>query len=148
MMMLVFINVIFRYFINSPITWGEEVSVFLLMFIALFGAYVGIYECRMARITAIVNIVPIFWRKAFNLIAQFIIIYLLIFLVVYGFQFISTPYMLTQKTSTLRLPMWIFYSFVPISALLMLYHMILDVIRYLMTDKFSMDDESNVEEVN
>lgn len=148
MMILVFANVVFRYFLNMPITWGEEVAVFLLLFIALFGAYVGMVDRRMARITAIVNIVPPRWRKIFNLTAQMMIIYLLVFLVFYGFQFIMTDYMLTQKSSTLRLPMWIFYSFVPISSSMMLFHMILDVISYLVTGVFSMDDQSNVEEVN
>lgn len=148
MMILVFVNVVCRYFFNKPITWGEEISVFMLLFIALFGAYVGLVDRRMARITAIVGIVPPRWRKLFNLTAQVMIIYLLVFLVFYGFQFVTTPYMLTQKSSTLRWPMWIFYSFVPVASSLMLFHMILDVIQYLATGVFSMDDLSNVEEVN
>lgn len=148
MMLLVFINVIFRYFLNRPIVWAEEVSVLMLVFVALFGSYVGMVDRRMARITAIVNRVPMPWKKALNLCAQLFIIYLLIFLVIFGVQFILTPYMLTQKTATLRLPMWVFYSFVPIASGLMLFHMILDIVHYLWLGEFSMDDDSNVEEVN
>lgn len=148
MMLLVFINVIFRYFLNRPIVWAEEVSVLMLVFTALFGSYVGMVDRRMARITAIVNKVPMPWKKALNLLAQLFIVYLLVFLVVFGIQFVLTPYMLTQKTATLRFPMWIFYSFVPIASGLMLFHMILDIFRYFLLGEFSMDDDSNVEEVN
>lgn len=143
MMFVVFFDVVMRYVFNNPIVWGEEAALLMMVFTALFGAYVAMTEHSLARITALVDIVPDGIRAFFNILAEAATIFLLYVMTYYGTTFIMTPYMQMQKTPTLRLPMWIFYGFVPLACGLMLFHTLLELARYLKTGYLPTDSKTH-----
>ena len=48
--LIIFAGVIWRYFLNAPLSWVDEVAALLLVMIAFMGCYVALASRKLARI--------------------------------------------------------------------------------------------------
>ncbi len=77
MVILVFGNVILRYFFNSGITWSEEMSRYLFVWLTFFGA-IGAYKNKEhLGVDLVVRRLPRGAKKFVNVISDLIILYIL-----------------------------------------------------------------------
>ena len=120
MTILVFLQVIFRYLVDAPLDWSEEMASFAFVWMALLGASVGLKNDEHPRLDIIYQIFPD-WIKMFcNLIINLAILFMLVVLFIFGMQL--TIAMQLQRTAALGYSISYVYAVLPISAIVMFFH--------------------------
>jgi len=112
-----FSNVVARYIFNSPIQWAEEFSRYAFIWLVFMGAVICTKVKRHIIIDTLVVFMPARVKAAFQLIVGVLVIGLMLVMVYYGWVLIGSA---TQPTSTLKVPQYVVYLCVPLSALLIL----------------------------
>ena len=74
MLTLVVIQVVFRYVLNTPIGWTQEISVFSLMLAVMAGMAVAFWRGEHFRVSVIVDSLPAALGKVINLVSRLITI--------------------------------------------------------------------------
>ncbi|GHV84360.1 hypothetical protein AGMMS50212_17000 [Spirochaetia bacterium] len=111
-----FLGVVMRYFVNRPITWGEEFQLFCEVITIFFGAGAGF---RLGSHVAIDIVVDLFPKRAQRIIEIFIwavSIVILVYFTVQSASFVRQMYATKRTTDILDIPHFITYSAVPLSA--------------------------------
>lgn len=124
-MIVVFIAVVFRYALNSPLTWSDELATYLLVIITFFGSYVALREKMLAKIDLLVDRLPRKPRLVTRFIAYLMSLSLLIAIVCVGSQLAFSPVVMKQTTPSMQLPMFWFFLIIPASAILMINHILI-----------------------
>lgn len=138
---IVFFGVVFRYFLNNPLTWVDELSCFLLVFITFIGGYVALRELKLARLSFLVEMFPQTAKKILICIANLAILTLVAAISWYGIKLLGTPAILNQASPSMQLPMIIFYAFIPVSGIMMFVNMLLQTYDLLVNNNFKLEDE-------
>ena len=125
---VVFLQVVFRYFLLQPLAWAEEGARFLFIWVALLGAALGVKDRAHFAVTVIVSRFPAQVREALRV------------LIALGgswifYVMISEGWMLTllnrnQESPAMGLVMSIPYLVIPLSGLLMLFFTWADLITH------------------
>jgi TRAP-type C4-dicarboxylate transport system permease small subunit len=123
-MVVMFLGVIFRYFLKNPLTWSDELSTYLLVFVTFFGSYVALKDKALANIELAVNKLPRPARRIVVLIANLTTTFLLGAVVCFGIMLCLSPAVLNTNSPSMNLPTVIFYAVLPIAAFMMVVHMI------------------------
>jgi len=123
---LVFLEVLFRYVLDQPLDWSEEMSTFAFAWMCLLGASVGLRYDEHPRLDIFFSRFPESAQKIARIIINFAIIFMLVVLLVYGYKL--TVMMKMQRTAALGYSVSFVYAVLPISALIMLVHIIVQTI--------------------
>jgi len=94
---VVFVSVIFRYMLNSPLSWGEELASLLFAWITFVGAYVGFRARSHIAIDTLVVFLPGWVRQG---IARLVDVAVLLLLGLFVWQGVG----LCLKTWSLEFP--------------------------------------------
>lgn len=127
---IVLLQVVFRYVLNSPLAWTEEASRFLLIWIVLLGAAIGIK--RKSHFT-----VDIFFKKLSPKLQQNLQLALDIFLfiLIFDVMIINGVYLsiltFRQISPALHLRMSYVYSSVLVGGILSCCYVLEDILLYL-----------------
>lgn len=119
---LVFTNVVTRYIFGISIIWAEEVSQYLMIWIAYLGAGLALRQGRHVAIEVFQDrLSPPLGRALRAVIAGTILLFLAA-LAVLGFQFAAFAWV--QETPVLNISLGIPYLAVPIGAVLFVLHLL------------------------
>src|SRR5699024_2861951 len=99
---LVFIQVILRYFFNSPLPWIQEVSSGLLIWLTFMGAGVLTKRKGHLRVDILVNQFNIFWKRITEKCIDILIFIFSIILIIYSIDFFNSQ--LPILVGTLQIP--------------------------------------------
>ncbi|UAT31531.1 TRAP transporter small permease [Bacillus badius] len=116
---LVFTQVVFRYLISSSLGWSEELSRYVLIWIAWISAAYSVRTQKHIRVELIKNICNEPLRKIIELIALILWFFFALFLVANGTQLILNIHGTGQVSPSNGIPMWIVYLAVPIGGSMM-----------------------------
>ena len=117
---LVFTNVVCRYILSFSIVWAEEVSQYLMVWVAFLSAGLALRQGRHVAIELLQDHLPSTARKVTRHLVALLLIVFMGILIVLGFQFARFAW--DQETPVLNIPLGIPYLAVPIGALLLLIH--------------------------
>jgi TRAP-type transport system small permease protein len=117
MSLTTFGNVVARYVFNSPIQWAEEFSRYAFIWLVFMGAVICTKVKRHIIIDTLIVFMPPRVKAALQLVVDVLVIGLMLIMVYYGWILIGSA---TQPTSTLKVPQYVVYLCVPLSALLIL----------------------------
>ncbi|MGA1862194.1 TRAP transporter small permease [Deferribacter thermophilus] len=136
-----FINVVLRYVFNSSLVWAGELTSYLFIWSALFGAAYGFKIGLHIGVTAVIQSLKPKIAKVVLTISLIVIFIYLCLLVKWGYDFVIFNYELEQVSIDLHLPFWIIYLCVPITMSIAAYQVLLKIIATLKipADKFSYD---------
>ena len=114
---VVFVSVLFRYVLNSPLTWTEELASLLFAWVTFVGAYAGFRSRSHISIDTLVIFLPPAVRRG---IARFVDVCVLLLLALFIWEGIS----LTMTTWSLEFPALeisrgYLYLAIPVGAVLM-----------------------------
>jgi TRAP-type C4-dicarboxylate transport system permease small subunit len=123
MVIAVFLQVIFRYIINNPLAWSEELSRYVFVWVSMIGASIGMKKKAHYGLDALYRIFPEKQRRALEVSVYSLISIFLLVLVYYGILWSKEIYM--QKAPGLEISMAIPYAAIPVGGLLMLMHILL-----------------------
>lgn len=117
---LVFFNVVCRYVFNHSFIWAEEVSQYLMVWVAFLGAGLALRQGRHVAIEFFQDRLPSRAQRLTRQLVALVLVALMGILIVLGFQFARFAW--DQETPVLNISLGIPYLAVPIGALLLLIH--------------------------
>lgn len=120
------LNVVARYFFNSPVPWADEFSRYAFIWLVFVGAVVCTKQGRHISIDLVVTALPTRVRPIIQILADIATAALMLIIIYYGWILTSSA---TQPTSTLKVPQYVVYMIVPLSALLILFRTGSDIFR-------------------
>jgi len=122
MVALVFANVVARYFLNTSIVWAEELSQYLMVWIAFLGAGLALREGRHVSVDLLQDALSPRARSALRWIIALVLLAFMATLVVLGFKFAEFAWDL--ETPLMQARLGIVYLAVPVGALVFLIHLL------------------------
>ena len=86
--LILFAEVIFRYFVGSSLDWIEEISRILLIWLVFIGAAVALKRNEHIAVHFFVSFFPSWTRAYIEIFSNFLILFFSFFLFVEGVQFV------------------------------------------------------------
>jgi TRAP-type transport system small permease protein len=120
---LVFVNVVTRYAFNFSIIWAEEVSQYLMIWIAYLGAGLALREGRHVAVEMLQDRLPIALGRRLRMVVGGLVVALLGVVTVLGFQFVA--FVWNQETPVLNISLGIPSLAIPIGTSLFALHLML-----------------------
>ena len=120
LVLVTFVGVIFRYFLNAPLIWEEEIQLMMITWTIYFGAAAAFRKGGHIAIDMVVDLFPAKVQKVFDILIFLVTTGVLLFLMVNGgalvCQFIRTG----RMTNILHIPSQFVYLAIPMGCALML----------------------------
>lgn len=124
MILLVFLQVISRYIADFPMGWSQEVSRFILVWIAWISASYAVQQGSHIRVEFLSNKIKGKPKAAFELLVLIIWFIFSAILAFFGTEFILDLSQRMQTSPSLDIPMYIIYLAVPVAGVLMCFRLI------------------------
>ena len=122
MVALVFANVVARYFLSTSIVWAEELSQYLMVWIAFLGAGLALREGRHVSVDLLQDALSPRARTGLRWIIALIVLAFMATLTVLGFRFAEFAWDL--ETPVMQARLGIVYLAVPVGALVFVIHLL------------------------
>lgn len=122
----------------SAVGWTEEIARFLLIWITFLGATLAFQRGRHIAVTFVVDALPLRLRQVARVIAVVVALGFLLALVVIGYRYMLAQSF--QRSASLRLSMTYVYTVIPLSAALMAWYALVDLIEILIEGPTRVDD--------
>ncbi len=115
---VIVISVFYRYVLNLPLSWTDEIARIMIVWLSFVGGYMALREGKHIGFDLVVKKLSAPVRAAVEVIGQAAVLVFLLVVVWQGFifagKFLDTPMEYTQ------IPLgWVAYSTIPVSGLLM-----------------------------
>ncbi|MDY0290036.1 MAG: TRAP transporter small permease [Sphaerochaeta sp.] len=117
MTIAIFLQVIFRYILNAPLAWTEELSIFMFIWMTFLAGYLGVRSNKHIGVEGIKNMLPEIGGNILGFIAHATSAIFFFIIVVSTAMFL--PKLMMQTSPALGLPMAYVYSIMIISSFLM-----------------------------
>ena len=138
-----FFGVIFRYCLNNPIIWEEEVQLMMITWTIYFGAAAAFRCGSHIAIDMIVDMFPKKVQKIFDIVIYVITIYVLYYIMKNGFNLVFQFAATGKSTNILHIPSQYVYMAVPVGCVLMIVSQTIYFIRSLLNIKQEGEDEDD-----
>lgn len=127
MVLLTCWQVFTRYILQNPSSWSEELVSYLFAWMSLLGASLVVGERGHMNIPIVVERMSDRWRKVFAIFAELVALaFAGVILIFGGIQITSLA--MGQMTSSLGLPIGVFYVILPISGLINIIYTALNIV--------------------
>lgn len=117
---LVFIQVVMRYFFNYSLFWSEEVARYIIIWFIFIGSSIAVREKAHAVVDALVTFLPSMLKRVFSIFASLIAIIFCVFIIYSGWLNIANVIQYQSVTPSLGIPLYIPYLAIPVGSALML----------------------------
>lgn len=111
--LLAFINVVLRYLFGTSITWAGELTNYLFMWSALFGAAYGFKKGIHISVTMLLEMLPPILSKIILMFAHLFSFAYLALMSYLGYELILMLVDFGEMSIDLRIPMWIPHLVLP-----------------------------------
>lgn len=115
--LVVFANVIGRYFFHAPLRWSDEVAQYMFLWLSYLGALAALMRGRHYSFPNLVEMLPRIPRAVVKTISELIVVLILLVLVWFGWQLVNR--LSFQTSLTLGVPVYYAYVALPLTAALM-----------------------------
>ncbi|MCR4942387.1 MAG: TRAP transporter small permease [Campylobacter sp.] len=115
--LLAFINVVMRYVFNSGWSWAGEATNYLFVWSAFFAAAYGFKKGIHISVTILIEKFPPKLAKACLIFANILTTVFLLFIVVYGIEYLQMMHELNFMSIDLGVPQWIPMLVLPVAFL-------------------------------
>lgn len=128
LLLVVACNVFARYILKIGLTWAEEFSLILFVWVVFLGAYLALRKKSHLALTLIIKKLPQSLAKISRIVILVLVILLLLTIFIGGISFVKSAIVLGQRTPLLGISAGWGYASIPASAGLML----LEIVRVLL----------------
>lgn len=143
-----FTNVVARYAFDASLVWATELTIFLFLWSAFFGAAYCFKKDAHIAVTIILDIVPSKLAKIMLLLSHTVTIVFLLAIAYYGYQYLFLLIDLDERSIDLwDLPMWIVYLVIPIAFIFSAFRVGEKIIQIIKTPHEKVVAESEAEQV-
>lgn len=132
MAVIMTMNVILRYCFHFSFNWGDEILRYMCVYMAFLGTAAAFHTpgVHVAVTLFVEKLLPEKFRKYARLLSDLLTIMFLIMITYFGFVLCSRIMSSGQKSAALRVPMWLIYGVVPVSAILSIVQMLLQIFKH------------------
>lgn len=116
---ILFINVILRYFFKSGIVWAEEYTRYAIIWITFVGGGVAVRHGAHLRVSALLDSLKGNKKKTLSFIVYIITIAFTVFLFIWGTMLTLQIKSTNQLTPAMEIPTYLIYLAIPVGGLLM-----------------------------
>lgn len=113
----------------TAVGWTEEVARFLLVWITFLAGTLAFQRGRHIAVTFMVDALPVRLRQLAQLTALLIVLAFMVTLIFIGYRYMQVQSF--QKSASLRLSMTYVYAVIPISAAIMAWYALVDILELL-----------------
>ena len=132
--LLAFINVILRYAFDMSLTWAAELTNYLFIWAALFGAAYGFKQGAHISVSLIIEKFPPAVTKGFLMFANLVSIIYLALISYFGYQLVLMLVDFGEMSIDLEIPLWIPHLVLPIAFALAAYRSAEKLVEIYYTD--------------
>jgi len=112
---LAFYNVVIRYIFDGSLTWASELTTYLFLWSAFFGAAYCFKQDAHISINILLEKVTPKTAKFLLILSHTITLLFLSAVAYYGFEYLLLVHELEEISVDLEMPMWIVYLVIPVS---------------------------------
>jgi len=139
---ILFLEVSSRYLLNNPLSWSQELNIFLMIWMVYMGAaYVTKIE-RHFTLDYFIKRLPVKINFWVNLFDKIIMIIFLVFAVWGGFRLRLTG--AVRKSIMLDIPLNYYYRSIIVGGILMIAHLIYEFLKTIIDRKFIKKEGDNI----
>ncbi|MCR5371399.1 MAG: TRAP transporter small permease [Clostridium sp.] len=128
---LTFVNVIMRYVMRSPITWAEEMQMFMFLWVVYLAAGAAFRNSSHIAIEILVDSLPAGPKKICEIIAFICSLIIVVYLAIQGNAYYNQMVATGKISTLLRIPYRYAYGVIPIGNLLMIVSLVFYNVKYL-----------------
>jgi C4-dicarboxylate transporter, DctQ subunit len=124
LVLVTMLGVVMRYVVSAPLTWLEEVQMWMIVWLTLFG---GSFVFRLGghvAIEMIADMCPPPIRRFLDIAVAVIVLVVLGFLVWTGWLLVMVQYNAERTTDVLGIPYALIYGAIPVAGILMIVNFI------------------------
>ncbi|MCT7910054.1 TRAP transporter small permease [Arcobacter lacus] len=132
--LLAFINVVLRYIFDMSLPWAAELTNYLFIWSALFGAAYGFKQGAHISITLLIEKCSPIVMKGFLIFASLLSIAYLLLISYFGYELVLFLMDFGEINVDLQIPMWIPQLVIPVAFLLAAYRVVEKLIELYKTD--------------
>lgn len=145
--LLTFINVVLRYMFDMSLTWASELTNYLFIWSALFGAAYGFKHGAHISVTILIERFPAYATKFFLIFANILSALYLGILAYFGYLLVLMLVDFGEMSVDLDIPMWIPHLVLPAAFLLAGYRVVEKIVELIRTKSEDIKLFSEHEEV-
>lgn len=127
LVLVTFVGVIMRYFLGSPLIWGEEIQLLCFVWIVFFGAGAAFRTGSHVAIDVLVDLLPEKLKKIVEMLGSVVVLIVLLYLLNKSLPLIYQHISTARTTNILKLPYSVIYSALPIGCILMIINFLLKI---------------------
>ena len=126
-LLLVIVQVVMRYVFNSPLTWSEELAVYIMVWMTFAGSVICMRDKEHIDVTILVDYLPRVLQKLAIIFSRLASAVFLLIVIYYGFDFVLENRVVTSAANQIN--MGLVYSIIPLSCIGMLYYVIRSIVK-------------------
>jgi len=143
-----FTNVVARYAFDASLVWATELTIFLFLWSAFFGAAYCFKKDAHIAVTILLDVMPSKIAKAMLLLSHTITIIFLLAVAYYGYEYLLLVADIDERSIDLwDMPMWIVYLVIPIAFFFSSYRVGEKIVQIIRTPHEEVVAESEAEQV-
>ncbi len=119
MVIIVFSNVIFRYFLNAALAWSDEVSRFMLIWLVFLGAVIAYMRNDHLGLDILVKYLPPLASRLLVVLADLLVLFILAVMTQGGLSMTTDSFSSGWVSAAVSMPYGFVYMVAPISTILM-----------------------------
>ena len=121
---IAFVNVISRYIFHESLSFTDEITTSLFVFLSLFGASIAVKRGSHLGLNVLTDMLPVKVRKYVSFAGYILGAGFCGIVAYYSFFMVSHEYSMGQTSPAMRVPEWIYGSSVPIGLAAICYRFI------------------------
>lgn len=135
MVIILFMQVVLRFFTGNPWVWGEELSRIIFVWVSWLGISIGQKHGEHIKVTMVTDRLKGNKQKIVLIIADIVSLVILAFFLYYGIIIVDTIFKMGTSTPALKIPRWTIYLSVPVSCLAMCIRLISDIVNNIKSSR-------------
>lgn len=130
---IIFVQVLLRYFMNYTPDWSEELSRYLIVWTIFIGTAIGVRNNIHIGVDALLRLLPKSWKLTMEVLLNVIGAIVSIVLIWLSIQFIQDTLEYEQLSPSMRISMAIPYLAMPVGLSFAVIHFIHDIVKLFTT---------------
>ena len=126
-LVLVVVQVVMRYVFNSPLTWSEELAVYIMVWMTFLGSVICMRDNEHIEVTVLVDYLPRKLQRAVIVFSRIVSVIFLLIVVYYGFELVFENRVVTSAAN--KINMGLVYLIIPLSSIGMLYYVVRSIVK-------------------
>ncbi len=130
---LITVNVFLRYVLNASLSWGEELTLWFFVWFVWISVSLAFQRREHIRITVLTDLLGPRGHKTFEVLVSLLILAFLVTLSVECLKLMLEPFVASQKSVVLGLPIPVLYASAPFGAALSGFRVVQHLIKTIRT---------------